>query len=145
VLINCPIDVTPYTGDLDVGLVHEPPVTDRVATGSSCVDKFWCEVLYPPVNGDVINVDASFGEELLNVAVRQAVAQVPAHSQQNHIGREPVSGERSGLNTAATIHRHTLPLETQSVNATVPIYVGLALIGDAVDRIGVRNSWRRCV
>ena len=50
----------------------------------------------------------TFGEEFLDIAVGQSVAQVPAHSQQDHIGREPVSGERSGLGSAATIHLHKL-------------------------------------
>ena len=51
--------------------------------------------------------DAAFSEEFFHVAIGQAVAQIPTHSQQNHIGWEPVPGERSGLDRAATIHRHT--------------------------------------
>jgi len=77
------------------------------------------EALYPEGNGDVINVDTSLGEEFLHVAIGKAEAQVPAHSQQNPIGREPVPDERNGLNTAATIHLHTLPSGTRSVNARV--------------------------
>jgi len=56
----------------------------------------------------VINLDAAFGEELFHIAVRQSVAQVPAHSQQNDFGWEPVPGERSGLNTAGAIHHDTI-------------------------------------
>ena len=35
------------------------------------------EPLHPAVDGDVVDVDAAFGEELFDVAVGQAEAQVP--------------------------------------------------------------------
>ena len=108
VLVHGPVHVPPRAVDPDVCFVCEPAVTDAVTTGSGCVDEEWCESLYPPVDGDVINVDASFREEFFDVAVRQSVTQVPAHSQQDHLRREPVPGKGSGLNTATTIHLHTL-------------------------------------
>jgi hypothetical protein len=42
----------------------------------------------------VIDLDAAFGEEFLDVAVGQSVAQAPAHRYHDHVGREPESGER---------------------------------------------------
>jgi hypothetical protein len=42
--------------------------------------------LYAPVDGDVVDVDAAFGEELFDIAIRQAVAQVPPNGQQDHPG-----------------------------------------------------------
>ncbi len=108
VLIHGPVHVAPHTGDLDVGLVDEPAVTDAVTTRPRRVDEQRCEALHPPVDGDVIDLDAAFGEEFLDVAVRQAVAEVPAHGQQDHLGREPVPGKRRRLRTATTIHPNTL-------------------------------------
>jgi hypothetical protein len=36
------------------------------------------EPQHPPVDGDVVDLDTALGEELFDVAVRQAEAQVPA-------------------------------------------------------------------
>ena len=121
VLIYGSVHVPPNSGDFHIGLVYEPPISDTVAAGSRCVDELWGEALYPAVDGDVINLDAAFSKEFLHIAVRQAVSEVPADSQQDHFGWEPVPGERIGLNTAATVHRHTLAEPGRSVNATVPL------------------------
>jgi hypothetical protein len=48
----------------------------------------------------VIDFDAAFGEEFFDVAVRQPVAEIPAHRRQDHVGREPEAGEREGCGTA---------------------------------------------
>jgi hypothetical protein len=37
----------------------------------------------------VVDLDPAFGEQLLDVAVGQAVAQVPAHRHHDHVGWEP--------------------------------------------------------
>jgi hypothetical protein len=43
----------------------------------------------------VVDVDAALGEKLLDVAVGESVAQVPAHRHQDHVRREPKPGERA--------------------------------------------------
>jgi len=57
------------------------------------VDHKWREVLHPPVQGDVIHFYPAFGQELLDIPVRQAEAQIPAHRQHDHIRREAVASE----------------------------------------------------
>jgi hypothetical protein len=52
------------------------------------------EPLYPPIDRDVVDVDAAFGEQFLDVAVGQSVAQVPAHRYHDYLGRKPESSER---------------------------------------------------
>jgi hypothetical protein len=42
----------------------------------------------------VVNFDAAFGEQFFHVAVREAETKVPAHGQDDHVGREPEAGER---------------------------------------------------
>jgi hypothetical protein len=42
----------------------------------------------------MINGDAAFGEEFLHVAVGQAVAQIPAHRDRDHLTRESIPGRR---------------------------------------------------
>jgi hypothetical protein len=37
----------------------------------------------------MVDLDPAFGEQLLDVPVGQAEAQVPPHRQDDHVGREP--------------------------------------------------------
>jgi len=43
--------------------------------------------LYPPVDGDVVNFDPSLCREFFDVATREAVAEVPVDSEQDHLRR----------------------------------------------------------
>jgi hypothetical protein len=45
VLVDRAVQVDPAAGDLDVGLVHEPPVPAGVSGGTRCVDEFRSEAL----------------------------------------------------------------------------------------------------
>jgi len=65
-----------------------PAATDGVAAGPSGIGQQRCEPLYPPVDGDVVNLDAAVDQELLHVAVGQAKAQVPADRDDDHVGRK---------------------------------------------------------
>jgi hypothetical protein len=49
--------------------------------------------LDPAVDGDVVNLDAAFGEQLFDVAARQAEAQVPTDGQDDHVGWEAEPSE----------------------------------------------------
>jgi hypothetical protein len=51
------------------------------------------EPQHPPVDGDMVDRNAALGEQLLDVAIRQAVAQVPAHCQHDDVGWEAEAGE----------------------------------------------------
>lgn len=79
VLVYSPVHVPPHLVDLHVGLVDEPAIFDRVPTGAGRVERARGEPLHPPVEGDVVHVDAILGEELFEVPVGQPVPQVPAH------------------------------------------------------------------
>jgi hypothetical protein len=84
-LVDRPVQVGPAAGDFDVGFVNEPPVTGSVASRSGGVDELLREGLHPPVHGDVIDFDAALGQQLLHIAVGQAVTQVPAHRDRDHL------------------------------------------------------------
>jgi hypothetical protein len=94
VLINGPVDVAPPARDLHVGLIHAPTVADRLAARPGCIGQRGREALHPSVHGDVIDLDATLTEELLDVAVGEPVPEVPAHRQDDDLGREPEPGER---------------------------------------------------
>jgi hypothetical protein len=85
-----------------------------VTSESSGVGQQRGEPLDPPVDRDVIDLDPAFGEQLLDVSVGQAIAQVPAHRHHDHLGREPEAGEggrASGPDTRprCMLHRSSLP------------------------------------
>jgi len=74
-LVDRPVDVGPDAGDLDVGLVDEPAVPRQVPSRPGCVDQQRREALHPAIEGDVIDLDAPLGEQLLEVPVGQPVAE----------------------------------------------------------------------
>ena len=125
VLVDRPVDVGPDPGDLDVGLVDEPAIPGQVPDRPGRVDQQRREPLHPPIEGDVVDLDATLGEKLFEVPVGQPVPQVPAHRQQDHLGRETESSEPRGhrhrrSRTASALHRATLTATVRSVNATEP-------------------------
>jgi len=114
VLVNGPVHVAPHAIDLDVRLVHEPPVTGRVPAEPGGIREQRCEPLYPAQDRDVIDLDTAFDQQFLHVALRQAVAQVPTNRHHDHLSREPEAREggarRSrGRTTAGELHRSRMP------------------------------------
>jgi hypothetical protein len=72
------------------------------------------EALHPSVDGDVVNLNAAFGQQLFDVAVRQALPQVPAHRDHDDLGREPKAGEgragwRQPTRAGGQLHPAILP------------------------------------
>jgi hypothetical protein len=61
--------VAPSTGDLHVGLIHLPAISDPMAAGPGGLSEQRREPLHPPVDGDVVDLDAALGEQLLGIAV----------------------------------------------------------------------------
>ncbi len=93
-LIDRPVQVSPATGYAHVGLIDEPAVTRKPTARTRSLDELGREALHPPVHGHVIDADAAFGEQFLNVPVGQAVPQVPAHRKGDHLTREAEPGKR---------------------------------------------------
>ena len=122
VFVDRPLHVAPHAGDFDVSLIDEAPPADRMPTRSRRVDEQWRETLNPPKQRHVIDIDAALGEELLEVAIRQTKAEIPARRQHHHLGREPEPHERRQIKrwhgTTAALHRRTLADGVRSVDAT---------------------------
>jgi hypothetical protein len=83
-LIDGAIDVAPLACDLHVGLVDLAAVANSVPTGPGSLDQQRREAADPAIDGGVVDLDAALGEQLLDVAVRQREAQVPAHREDDH-------------------------------------------------------------
>ena len=65
-----------------------PAIPDDVPSGGSGLGELRREPMDPPVHRHVVDLDASFGEELLHVPVGQAEPQVPPDRQ----GDDPRAG-----------------------------------------------------
>jgi hypothetical protein len=57
-------------------------------------DELRGEPLHPAVDGDVVHGDATLSKKLFDVAVGQAVPQVPADRHGDHLPRKPETSER---------------------------------------------------
>ena len=132
-LVDRPVAVAPAPGDLHVGRIDLPAVTDGMAAGPGGLGEQRGEALHPPVDGDMVDLDAALGEELLDVAVRQRETQVPAHRQHDHLGREAEASQgrpREGGAEAARAHGHSLPTRaSHTAGATVPARLGTRCLG----------------
>jgi hypothetical protein len=53
-------------------------------------------LIHPPIHGDMVDVDAPLGQQLRDIAVGQAVTQVPANRDSDHLTREAIPGRGSG-------------------------------------------------
>jgi hypothetical protein len=125
--VDRPVDIAPAPGDLHIRLVDLPSVADTLTAGSGGIGQQRREPLHPPVDGDVVDLDAAFGEQLLDISVRQAKAEVPANRQHDHIGREAEASERrpcdgSGAGMAGS-HGGSLPAP-DSITAAATVLFG---------------------
>ena len=68
-LVDRSAQVPPNTGDFHICFVDEPATAHTVTARPGRFDEQGSEALYPPVDGDVVDVDAAFGEEFFYVAV----------------------------------------------------------------------------
>jgi hypothetical protein len=122
VLIHLPGHLPQHPADLGVGLAGERSVTFVVPAWASRVDLLSREPVHPPEQGHVIHVDATFGEDLLEVPTRKVVPQLPVDCTHDHLGSEPELNEsRRSLNgwSRTTVALHPSKHEP-SINATVP-------------------------
>jgi len=81
----------------------------------------------------VIHVDAALGQQLLDVSIGQAIPQIPADRERDHLWRELGSSKRS----TATSSHHASLLPTSQRNSAVTGVVGNHLGGD-----GVAEGWQ---
>jgi hypothetical protein len=73
-LVDGPIHVVPLARDLHVRLVHLPAISHAMPARPGGVDQQRREAQHPPVDGDVVDLDATLDEQLFDVAVGQAEA-----------------------------------------------------------------------
>jgi hypothetical protein len=109
VLVHRPVQVPPAAGDLDIGLVDEPPVPGYMPQRAGGVGEQRGEPLHPPVHGDVIDFDTALGQQFLDVPVGEAVTEVPADREGDHLRRKSKPGKRRPLDSGTDGSRSTHP------------------------------------
>src|SRR5947209_4348272 len=97
-LVDCPVDIAPPTGHLDVSFVDPPAVADTMSTWACRLRQQRREALHPAKDADVIDGDATLGQQFFNISVGEPVAQVPANRERDHIRR---SGSREDFHLPA--------------------------------------------
>src|ERR687894_1116890 len=143
-LVDRPVDVAPATRHFDVGLVDPPAVADPVPARACRLCEQRCEALHPAEDADVIHRDATLCQQLLHIAVGEAVAQVPPHRHQDYIRRKPeTSKARSwGWHSNTTTHHLSLPGSCPPPMQQTPHWCTPQLIGPGV--VVQIPSARRC-
>ena len=61
ILVDRPIQIDPAPGDLHICLIDTPPITRRMPTRPGRINQQQGEPLHPPVDRDMIDLDAPLG------------------------------------------------------------------------------------
>ena len=123
VLIDRPVHVSPHASDFHIRLVDEPADTGCVSARAGGLDGQGGEVLDPAVQRDMVDLDSTLREQLLEIPVRQPETQIPPDRQQDHIRREPIASEgrssdfdRVAVATGSHANSLTPPTPTSQCN-----------------------------
>jgi len=73
-LVDRAVDIASAPSHLHICLVHRPSIPDGVSTWPGSLGQQGHEAQYPPIDRDVVDLDATLGEQFLDVAIRQAEA-----------------------------------------------------------------------
>src|SRR5829696_4285775 len=122
-LVDRALHIAPTAQHLDVGLVDPPAIADGMPAWAGGLDQQRREPPPPAVDGDVVDLDPALGDELLDIAKREAEAEIPADRQHDHVGCEakPAKPDRAtgagrGRVTCQQCHRS----DAVTRNATEP-------------------------
>ena len=89
ILVNCAIDIRPAPLQTHIRLIDTPfcPDWSPMSTSSFATER-GCplgQTLDPAVHGAPVNHETTLGKPLDNVGLAQPIANIPAHSQGNHV------------------------------------------------------------
>ena len=102
VLVNRPILVVPLSPNADVRLVGSPRPTDAATESVPVLLKFRHESKGPSKDCRVHYADAPLGHHLHQVAIGEPIADVPPHTEHNHLGVKPALSGEFGLAQSAS-------------------------------------------
>jgi len=86
-------EISPFPTDPYVCFVDMPSQATPGAVCERSLRNFWPELDDPAINRAGINVNATFCQEVSDIAIRQRVSTIPAHRNQYDVGRESMAFE----------------------------------------------------
>ena len=89
VLIDGSIQIVPLPADRNIRLVRSPRAADAAAESVPTLLKLWYKPQSPSEDRRVHDADTALGHHLDQVAVGEAIADVPAHAKDDNLGVEP--------------------------------------------------------
>ena len=84
--INGSVEVAPTAPDTNVGLIDTPGPIGGLEMTAQPLLQFGTVVLDPAPDGRVVRFQAALAEQLFDIAERERLPQVPAHSAKNQLG-----------------------------------------------------------
>ncbi len=87
------VDIGSRAMEADVGFIDPPLCTNRPPMRTSGLLESGQEALHPAINRTTVDDEAALGEPLHDVGVAQAIPELPADGQGDHIVREGMPGE----------------------------------------------------
>jgi len=68
-LVDRAVDIASLPGDPHIGLVHSPAISHGAATRSASLGQQRREPKHPSIHRDAVDLDATLGQQFLEVAV----------------------------------------------------------------------------
>jgi hypothetical protein len=96
ILIDRPVDVGPRSVQANVRFIDPPSVAERSSIRTGSFPKQREKALHPPIDGAAIHDETAFGEPLDHIRITEAIADVPADGQRDHIVGKAMVGKRAG-------------------------------------------------
>ena len=93
VLVDGTLDVGPRPVQTRVRFINAPPRADWPSVHTCSCAKHRQEALDPAIDGAAVNDETTLSKPLDDIGVTQAIPDVPAHSQGDHVVREGMVGE----------------------------------------------------
>src|ERR1700694_3817195 len=87
-LVHGSVQIVPFALDRDVRLINTPGATDRAGKSIPALFKFRNISNHPSHDRRVRNADAALGHHRNEISIAQAIADAPAHAQNNDLGVE---------------------------------------------------------
>ena len=82
------VQVTPLALHTDVGFIHSPEKVWSVSGDGAPEAEFGCKSLNPAPDRGMIDLQAPFGQQFLDIPVGQAEARIPSDRTQDDLGLE---------------------------------------------------------
>jgi hypothetical protein len=87
VLVDGPVEISPFALDADVGLVHPPALTNHLLAQAERFLQYRQQLDGPAVHGRMIDRNAALGHHLFKMAQAQRIRHVPPHAEQDDVER----------------------------------------------------------